>query len=82
METSYENIIYSVKRRANIITREELQFIGCDEAKHVETNMGNMPLEDYYDIVAMQHGYDSYDDMKKDGLIIAPPEIVEDKGIL
>ena len=60
METSYEDIIYSVKRRANIITREELQFIGCDEAKHVETNMGNMPLEDYYDIVAMQHGYDSF----------------------
>ena len=82
METSYEDIIYSVKRRTNIITREELQFIGCDEAKHVETNMGNMPLEDYYDIVAMQHGYDSYDDMKKDGLIIAPPEIAEDKGIL
>ena len=82
METSYENIIYSVKRRANIITREELQFIGCYEEKHVETNMGNMPLEDYYDIVAMQHGYDSYDDMKKDGLIIAPPKIVEDKGIL
>lgn len=62
--------------------REELQSIGCDEAKHVETNMGNMPLEDYYDIVAMQHGYDSYDNMKKDGLIIAPPETIEDKGIL
>ena len=62
--------------------REELQSIGRDEAKHVETNMGNMPLEYYYDIVAMQHGYDSYDDMKKDGLIIASPEIVEDKGIL
>lgn len=82
MKTSYENIIHSVKRGTDIITREELQFIGCDEAKHVETNMGNMPLEDYYDIVAMQHGYDSYDDMKKDGLIIAPPEIAEDKGIL
>lgn len=57
-----------------------LQFMGCDETKHVETNMGNMPLEDYYDIVAMQHGYDSYEDMKKDGLSIAPPETMEDNN--
>lgn len=56
-----------------------LQFMGCDETKHVKTNMGSMPLEDYYDIVAMQHGYDSYEDMKKDGLSITPPETIEDK---
>ena len=33
----------------------------------VETNIGLIPLEDYQDIVAWQYGYDSYEEMKKDG---------------
>lgn len=32
---------------------------------YVLTNMGAMPEEDYLDIVAYQHGYDSYDEMRK-----------------
>ena len=30
--------------------------------KEVETNMGTMPIEDYQEIVAMQNGFDSYDE--------------------
>lgn len=37
------------------------------EGKMVKTNMGTMPLEDYLDIVAYQHGYDSYEEMQAEG---------------
>lgn len=30
----------------------------------IETNMGLMPVEDYLEIVAQQHGFDSYEQMK------------------
>lgn len=36
----------------------------------VATNMGNMPIEDYREIVAMQHGFDSYADMRSQGVYI------------
>ncbi len=36
----------------------------------IDTNIGKMPVEDYIHIQAVQYGYDSYDDMKKDGLHI------------
>lgn len=36
----------------------------------VATNMGRMPIEDYREIVAMQHGFDSYADMRKQGFCI------------
>ena len=36
----------------------------------VDTNMGKMPIEDYREIVAMQHGFDSYADMRKQGICI------------
>lgn len=34
----------------------------------VDTNMGKMPIEDYREIVAMQHGFDSYEDMYNQGI--------------
>lgn len=33
----------------------------------VETNMGLIPVEDYRDIFAMQHGFDSYEEMYEEG---------------
>lgn len=30
---------------------------------YVETNIGCIPLEEYKEIVAMQHGFDSYEDL-------------------
>ena len=40
----------------------------------VKTNIGEMPLEDYLDIRAMQYGFDSYEDMRKQGYSIDIPE--------
>lgn len=41
--------------------------MGESAEKIVNTNMGAMPLEDYLDIVALQHGCDSYEEMKTVG---------------
>ena len=35
--------------------------------KFLETNMGSMPIEDYREIVASQSGFDSYDEMHRQG---------------
>lgn len=36
----------------------------------VSTNVGLIPKEDYLDIVAMQYGFESYEDLKKSGFEI------------
>ena len=33
----------------------------------IKTNIGEIPLEDYLDIVASSFGFDSYEDLKKSG---------------
>ena len=38
--------------------------------KGIKTNIGTMSKEDYLDIVAMQHGFSSYKEMKKEGYVI------------
>jgi hypothetical protein len=45
----------------------------------VETNIGKVPVEDYREIVAIQNGFDSYDDLYRQGFRIGddydkPPE--------
>lgn len=35
--------------------------------KKVRTNIGEMPIEDYLDILAMQGGFDDYEDMRAVG---------------
>ncbi len=37
------------------------------EEQTVTTNIGEIPIEDYREIVAMQNGFDSYADMRKQG---------------
>lgn len=41
------------------------------------TNIGTIPMEDYFDIVAIQYGFDSYDDLQAHGFYIDLSE--EDK---
>lgn len=36
----------------------------------VATNIGNVPIEDYREIVANQNGFDSYDEMYNEGIRI------------
>lgn len=33
----------------------------------IHTNMGDIPIEDYRDIKAMQYGFEDYQDMKSKG---------------
>lgn len=37
----------------------------------VNTNIGEMPLEDYLEIMALQYGFDSYEDLINQGFLIA-----------
>lgn len=37
---------------------------------YVKTNMGLIPLEDYYEIKAHQFGFDSYEEILEAGLYI------------
>lgn len=37
---------------------------------YVATNIGNVPIEDYREIVTMQNGFDSYDEMYQQGIRI------------
>ncbi len=52
------------------------------EQKYIETNRGKIPISEYRDIMAMQNGYDSYEDMYRqgarlgNGYDIAPPKRV------
>ena len=41
-----------------------------EKNKTINTNMGEIPIKDYGDSVAMQNGFDSYEDMKNQGHII------------
>ena len=41
-----------------------------DDRDMVQTNVGNVPIEDYREIVASQNGFDSYEDMYNQGFRI------------
>ncbi len=41
-----------------------------DGMKTVKTNIGTILMEDYLEICAMQNGFSSYEDMRKDGYCI------------
>lgn len=40
------------------------------EAVLVDTNIGKIPYIDYLDIVAIQYGFDDYEDMTKNGFYV------------
>ncbi len=49
--------------------RNEYIFRSTREPEQtVETNIGNMPVEDYREIMASQNGFDSYEDMYNQGV--------------
>lgn len=50
--------------------------------KYVKTTRGLMPLDDYLEIRAMQHGFNSYEELKEEGYSIEIPEsdIIEKEG--
>ena len=44
--------------------------------EHVKTNIGVIPLEDYYDIRARQLGFEDYEDLKSQGYSLDKPETI------
>lgn len=51
---------------------------------HVKAWMGGrcilIPIEDYYEMQAILHGFESYDDLRSQGLMIAAPTEVYDEN--
>ncbi len=53
------------------VTDEEIEIAAkANEPEMIDTNIGSMPIEDYREIVAMQHGFDSYEEMRDEGIDI------------
>jgi len=57
----------SYELRGTTTLKEDMEI---NRSKYVETNIGRIPLEDYREIRAMQYGFDSYEDMLKEGYCI------------
>lgn len=57
----------SYELRDTTTLKEDMEI---DRSKYVETNIGRISLEDYREIRAMQCGFDSYEDMLKEGYCI------------
>ena len=38
--------------------------------KTIKTNIGEIPLQDYFEICAISNGFESYEDMKQQGYFI------------
>ena len=51
----------------NARTMQSLIEATKEPEQAVDTNIGNMPIEDYREIKAVQNGFDSYEDMYKQG---------------
>lgn len=48
-------------------------------SRMIQTNMGEMTLEDYLDIRVLEYGFDSYKELEKVGLSIEIPEVSKEK---
>lgn len=48
-------------------------------SRMIQTNMGEMPLQDYQDIRALECGFDSYKELEKEGFSIEIPEVSKEK---
>ena len=65
VNTEEKNMSYEL--RGTTTLKEDMEI---NRSKYVETNIGKIPLEDYREIRAMQCGFDSYEDMLKEGYCI------------
>lgn len=48
-------------------------------SRMIQTNMGEMPLEDYLDIRALKYGFSSYKELENEGFSIEIPEETKKK---
>lgn len=51
--------------------------------KYVKTTRGLIPLDDYLEICAMQHGFHSYEELKEEGysIEILESDIIEEEKV-
>lgn len=49
--------------------------------RYVKTNIGTMPIQDYREITAVQNGFDSYEDMRKQGYHLGNGYDTEDDSL-
>ena len=59
---SYWDNINNLINEYSTSTQRTLELVDTIK-QEIQTNMGTMPKEDYKEIVAMQHGFDSYEEM-------------------
>ena len=48
-------------------------------SRMIQTNLGEMPLEDYLDIRALEYGFSSYKELENEGFSIEIPEASKKK---
>ncbi|WP_270604202.1 MULTISPECIES: hypothetical protein [Dorea] len=48
-------------------------------SRMIQTNMGEMPLQDYLDIRALECGFDSYKELEEAGFSIEIPKTSKEK---
>lgn len=66
LRTEFDRKVRENPMNEHLIVKEE-PAEERNEAEEVQTNMGSMPIEDYREIVASQSGFDSYDEMHRQG---------------
>jgi N12 class adenine-specific DNA methylase/adenine-specific DNA methylase len=67
---SLQDVTFQQNAGFPIFRRESLDFIrrySPIQEEPVDTNIGEIPIEDYREIKAIQNGFDSYDDMYRQG---------------
>lgn len=82
-EMSIEDDYNSIDGIINNGKRNEQSEITDNDLDEVKTNIGSMPVEDYREIMAMQNGFDSYDDMYNKGYSLGndydkKPELIDE----
>lgn len=62
--------LHMFERMENTMSKKKSDLF---EEEYVETSIGLVPLDYYYDIVAIQKGYSDYNEMRSKGVFIDKP---------
>lgn len=77
-DTTYEALQFfeELEKDLGEYSKQEEEEKNVSKTEYVETNIGLVPLEDYYDIQAMQMGFNDYYDLLKQGYSLDKPETI------
>ncbi|MEG1869792.1 MAG: DNA helicase, partial [Oscillospiraceae bacterium] len=68
LDEGHNLVIHGRDVNGEISSRKILSTHKYDKPQEVETNITTMPVEDYREIMAIQNGFDSYEDMRSQGV--------------